>query len=244
MKNVAIFGAASAIAQATAKLLVKEKLSFVLLDQDETKLTIVANDLKVRGAGAVHTITADLSHTETHSTLWSQITSFGNPDTVLIAYGTLGNQKKSQADFAITQKELQTNFVSVVSLLTLIANDFEQQKSGTIAVISSVAGDRGRQSNYVYSSAKGALTIFLSGLRNRLTPHNVSVITIKPGFIDTPMTTSFKKGLLWAKPETIAPGIVSAIKHKKSTVYLPWFWRYIMLIIRLIPEGIFKQMKL
>lgn len=244
MKNIVIFGAASAIAQATARLLAQEKPTFILLDRDEAKLKIVADDLKVRGAESVHVIPADLTQTEKHAEIWQHIKSMGQPDTVLIAYGTLGDQKAGEKDFAIAQKELQTNFMSVASLLTLIANDFEQQKSGTIIAISSVAGDRGRKSNYIYGSAKGALTIFLAGLRNRLADKNVKVITVKPGFVDTPMTASFKKGLLWAQPETIARGIVQAIKKQPSIVYLPWFWRYIMLIIRSIPETIFKKMSL
>lgn len=242
MKTIIIFGAASAIAQATARIWVKEKPTFVLIDKDEAKLKIVADDLKVRGAAATHTIAANLSQTDNHQVLWQQIKSSGQPNTVFIAYGTLGNQQASQADFAVAQQELQTNFLSVVSLLTHIANDFEQQQSGTIAVISSVAGDRGRQSNYIYGSAKGALSILLAGLRNRLTKKGVTVITIKPGFVDTPMTASFKKGLLWVSPETIAAGIVRAVAKKKSVVYLPWFWRYIMVGIKLIPERIFQNL--
>ena len=171
-------------------------------------------------------------------------TSLEGLDTVLIAYGTLDNQKACEQDFAKAEQALRTNFLSVVSLLTPIANRLEKQHYGCIAVISSVAGDKGRQSNYVYGSAKGALTLFLQGLRNRLHPANVCVLTIKPGLVDTPMTASFKKGALWAKPETIANGIYCAIKKRKNTVYLPWFWWIIMMIIRHIPEPIFKRMKL
>jgi len=140
--------------------------------------------------------------------------------------------------------ELQTNFTTVVSLLTLLANLFERQGRGSIAVISSVAGDRGRQSNYVYGAAKGALTIYLQGLRNRLAKANVHVLTIKPGFVDTPMTRDFKKGLLWVGPDVIARGIVKAIDKRKDVAYLPFFWRYIMFIIKIIPERIFKRLSL
>lgn len=244
MQTIVIFGACSAIAQATARLMNVEKPNFVLLDRDEARLKIVADDLKVRGASQVNIIATDLTQTEKHSALWQQIMSLAEPDTVLIAYGTLGDQKAGEKDFSIAAKEILTNFTSTASLLTLIANDFEEKKAGTIVAISSVAGDRGRKSNYIYGSAKGALTILLAGLRNRLAKQGVTVITIKPGFVDTPMTVSFKKGLLWAQPETIAVGIVSAIKNKKSIVYLPWFWRYIMLIIRSIPEHMFKKMSL
>jgi len=144
----------------------------------------------------------------------------------------------------VAMMELQTNFTTVVSLLTLLANLFERQGRGSIAVISSVAGDRGRQSNYVYGAAKGALTIYLQGLRNRLAKANVHVLTIKPGFVDTPMTRDFKKGLLWVGPDVIARGIVKAIDKRKDVAYLPFFWRYIMFIIKIIPERIFKRLSL
>ena len=154
------------------------------------------------------------------------------------------NKKTGEQDYAYTEQALRTNFLSVVSLLTPIANQLEKQHYGCIAVISSVAGDRGRQSNYVYGAAKGALTIFLQGLRNRLQAANVCVLTIKPGFVDTPMTADLKKGALWAKPESVAKGIYRAIKRRKNSVYLPWFWWPIMMVIRHIPEPIFKRLKL
>jgi len=129
--------------------------------------------------------------------------------------------------------------------LTLVANRFEARRGGTIAVISSVAGDRGRKSNYVYGAAKGMVTLFLQGLRNRLAAAEVQVLTIKPGFVDTPMTAAIPKGgPLWAKPEDIATGILAAIEKKRDVVYLPWFWQWIMLIIRMIPERIFKRLSL
>jgi hypothetical protein len=132
----------------------------------------------------------------------------------------------------------------VIEFITAAANYFENKKSGTIVVIGSVAGDRGRQSNYIYGTAKSMLSTFLQGLRNRLHPHGVQVITVKPGFVDTPMTASFKKGALWASADSIAAGIEKAIAKKSDVVYLPGFWRFIMLIICHIPEGIFKKLKL
>ena len=143
------------------------------------------------------------------------------------------------------RQEIETNALSVINLLTLLANHLEKQQHGVIAVISSVAGDRGRQSNYVYGAAKGMVTLFLQGLRNRLTKVNVDVVTIKPGFVDTPMTAAFdKNGPLWARPEQIAKGIIRAMQKGKDEVYLPWFWWGIMLIIKHIPEIIFKRMSL
>ena len=139
---------------------------------------------------------------------------------------------------------LQTNALSTISLLTLLATRFEAKKSGTICVISSVAGDRGRASNYVYGSAKAMVTAFTSGLRQRLYKSNVSVVTIKPGFVDTPMTSEFKKGILWAKPSVVAALIVKAIDKKKAEVYAPVFWRVVMSLITALPNFIFKRIKL
>ena len=137
--------------------------------------------------------------------------------------------------------ELKTNALSTISLLTHIANRFEAKQAGTIAVISSVAGDRSRASNYVYGSAKAMVTAFTSGLRQRLHKSHVAVVTIKPGFVDTPMTASFKKGLLWAKPDSVAEKIVQAINKRKNEVYVPAFWWAVMLVIKGIPNRIFAK---
>jgi short-subunit dehydrogenase len=168
----------------------------------------------------------------------------GGLDTVLIAHGTLSNQKECEASVELMVSEVKTNAVSVMALLTLISNRFEAQRSGRIGIISSVAGDRGRASNYVYGSAKAMVTAFTSGLRQRLHRSNVSVTTIKPGFVDTPMTAALKKGALWAKPGTVAAQIVKAMDDGKSEVYVPGFWRWIMTIIVLIPNQIFKKIQL
>jgi short-subunit dehydrogenase len=162
----------------------------------------------------------------------------------LIAHGTLPDQQLTQRSVELTMKELSTNALSTISLLTLVANVFESQKSGAIAVITSVAGDRGRQSNYIYGSAKAMVTTFLSGLRQRLTPQGIAVITIKPGFVDTPMTKEFKKGLLWAQPQQVAKSIVKACEKGSSVIYTPSFWALIMLIIKIIPERIFQKLKI
>jgi short-subunit dehydrogenase len=134
--------------------------------------------------------------------------------------------------------------LSALSFLTLLANYFEKRGTGTLAAISSVAGDRGRQSNYIYGTTKAALSTFLQGLRNRLSSKNVHVLTIKPGFVDTPMTAHLKRGLLFATPEKVAQDIIRAIAGKKSVLYTPWFWRWIMLAIKMIPETIFRKLRL
>ncbi len=244
-KNIVVFGAASAIAQETIKLWAKKSASFVLIDRNEDHLNIVATDAKTRGAQKAFPIIFDLSKPELHSKLIEQITQeLGSIDVAFIAYGTLTNQAKAEMHPDYALQELNINFTSTVSLLLYIAAQMEKQNSGTIAAISSVAGDRGRKSNYVYGSAKGALSLFLQGLRHRLYSKEIHVVTIKPGFVDTPMTKEFKKGILWAKPQTVAKGIVKAIEKKKSTVYVPWFWRYIMLVIRFLPERIFLRTNL
>jgi hypothetical protein len=245
MRKILIIGATSAIAQATAQLFAQQHDALFLVGRDADKLEAIAADLKVRGAHKVAYTILDLNEFDKHQTMLAQVeTSLKGLDTVLIAYGTLDEQKTCEQDYVYAEQALRTNFLSVVSLLTPIANQLEKQHYGCIAVISSVAGDRGRQSNYIYGAAKGALTIFLQGLRNRLQPANVCVLTIKPGFVDTPMTANFKKGALWAKPETVAKGIYRAIKKRKNSVYLPWFWGPIMMVIRHIPEPIFKRLKL
>jgi short-subunit dehydrogenase len=170
--------------------------------------------------------------------------ALGGLDVALIAHGTLPDQKACEASVALTLKEIDNNGLSVVALATLLGEKFEAQGHGTLAVIGSVAGDRGRQSNYVYGAAKGMVSLFLQGLRNRLAKKGVQVLTIKPGFVDTPMTASFPKGALWAQPDDIARGILRAIGQGKDVVYLPGFWRLIMLIIRHVPERIFKRLSL
>ncbi|MDR9437155.1 MAG: SDR family oxidoreductase [Thiohalophilus sp.] len=245
MKRILILGATSAIAEQTARLYADRGAQLMLAARDEGKLQRLAEDLNIRGAEQVSWQALDLNDLTGHEVLLNDTEKqLGGLDMVLIAYGTLGEQAAGEQVFNMALDELQTNCLSVLSLLTLVANRFEAQQSGTIAVISSVAGDRGRQSNYIYGTAKGALTIFLQGLRNRLHKAGVQVLTIKPGFVDTPMTREFKKGLLWVRPQAIAAGIVKAVDRRKDVVYLPFFWRYIMLIIKLIPEFIFKRLSL
>jgi decaprenylphospho-beta-D-erythro-pentofuranosid-2-ulose 2-reductase len=243
MKKILILGATSAIAQATARIWAKRGDAFVLVARDEKKLEAVATDLQVRGAKSVDHTVLDLCHFQHHSALIDKAYQMlGGLDIVLIAHGVLSDQKACEKDFSEANKSLTANFLSVVSLLIPIANRFEKQGSGVIAVISSVAGDRGRGSNYVYGSAKAGVTAFISGLRNRLSRSGVTVLTIKPGFVDSPMTKHIaRKGFLWATPETVANGIVKAVDRKRDVVYLPWFWRWIILIVRHLPERVFKK---
>ena len=245
MKRVLIFGATSAIARATARLFAERGDRLFLVARDETKLGATARDLQSRGAEKVDYATADLADETGFEALLGRATeSLGGLDVALIAYGTLPDQGALEGSPRAVQEALHVNFTSVALLLTLLANRFQSQRSGTIAVISSVAGDRGRASNYVYGTAKGAVSLFLQGLRNRLHGSGVHVLTIKPGLVDTPMTAELKKNFLYAKPDQIASGVISAIDKKRDVVYLPFFWRWIMLVIRALPEPLFKRLSL
>ncbi len=245
MRKTLIIGATSAIAEATARVLAERGDALYLVARNEARLAAIAADLLVRGSPRVGCEALDANDFAAHEAMLARAESFlAGCDSVLIAHGTLSDQKACEASVELTLQELNTNALSVVALLTRIANSMAQRRAGTIAVISSVAGDRGRSSNYVYGSAKALVTAFLSGLRQRLGKCGVNVVTIKPGFVDTPMTAAFAKGPLWARPERIAAGIVRAIDRNSSTVYLPGFWRPIMWIIRTIPERVFLRLSL
>jgi len=245
VRRVLIVGATSAIAEATARLFAAEGDQLCLAGRNVARLTAIAEDLRVRGAAKVETVALDANDFRQHEPVLSHVVQvMGGLDTVLIAHGTLPDQQACQASVNAMLEAMTTNALSVIALLTLIANRFEQQGSGTIAVISSVAGDRGRQSNYVYGTAKSAVSTFAQGLRNRLARAGVKVVTIKPGFVDTPMTATFKKGALWATPAAVARRIHRAMAKGEDVVYTPWFWRWIMAIIKAVPESIFKKARL
>jgi len=244
MRKVIIFGATSAIAQAVARRLAQKSDALFLVGRNPNKLAALVSDLVVRGAKPPGSASADLNDTSAHARLFQQaVDHLGGCDVVLIAHGDLGHEAAAQRDYTEALASYHSNFLSAVSLATVAGNYFEAQKSGCLVAISSVAGDRGRQSNYIYGSAKGALSLFLQGLRNRLFHSGVHVITVKPGFVDTPMTAQFKKGALWAQPDTIAAGIVRAVESKREVVYLPGFWWLIMFIFKVMPEGIFKRLR-
>ncbi len=245
MKKILVIGATSAIAEATARIWAQRGDELFLVARNQERLSVIAEDLKVRGSSEVQSYCMDANNFEEHLPMIDRAFGMlGDIDIALIAHGTLSNQKECEHSVELTMQEIKTNALSVIALLTHLADRFEVQRRGTIAVISSVAGDRGRASNYVYGSAKAMVTAFTSGLRQRVYKSGVSVVTIKPGFVDTPMTAEFKKGLLWAKPESIAMGIVVACDKKKDEIYVPRFWWAVMMTIKLIPDGLFKKIRL
>ena len=245
MKKILIIGATSAIAEQCARIWATEGNSLYLVARNQNRLTSIASDLSVRGAFKVDTFALDLNDLAEHKNMLSDaIKSLGGLDIALIAHGTLANQKECENSVQLTMHEIMTNALSTVSLLTLIANELESKQSGTILVISSVAGDRGRARNYVYGSAKAMVTTFASGLRQRLHSSNVSVVTIKPGFVDTPMTASFKKGLLWVGPKSVARKIIISSRNKNKEIYFPSYWKGILLATKIMPNFIFKRIKI
>lgn len=251
MKNILIIGANSAIAKAFCRLYLQrhggnEPITFNLVARNAAKLETLKNDLVARGASEVFTRSADLSLATSATETATYLAELPAPiDLALLAYGNLPVQKECEDDAAPMLEALFLNFTGAAMLLHVVAKKMEIQGQGKIGVISSVAGDRGRQSNYVYGAAKAGLDTFTAGLRNRFGHSPVQVLTIRPGFVDTPMTQDFeKKGFLWASPEKVAGDILRAFEKEKHILYTPWFWRWIMLVIRTIPERLFVKLKL
>jgi decaprenylphospho-beta-D-erythro-pentofuranosid-2-ulose 2-reductase len=249
MKNILIIGATSSIAEHCARVWAARGAKLFLVGRNAERLATIADDLRVRGqtqGTEVDSFVMDATDLDSHQAMLNAAIGFlGRMDAALMAHGTLPDQKACEASVDQTLAELNSNGVSVVALATRLANIFEAQGAGCLAAIGSVAGDRGRQSNYTYGAAKALVDRFFEGLRNRLAPKGVSVLLIKPGFVDTPMTAAFDKGgPLWATPDRVAREIVTAMDKCRQVLYTPWFWRWIMLIIRHIPERIFVRLKL
>ena len=240
-----ILGATSAIASALAREFAAHKFDLVLGGRDREELGALASDLGLRYGVRAGVLPFDALDTQTHaSILPTFLSEAGNAlEGAVVCIGYLGDQAKGQCDWEEARRILETNFTGCVSALDILANHFELRRKGVICAISSVAGDRGRQSNYLYGAAKAGLSTFLQGLRNRLFHANVKVITVKPGFVNTHMTYERPGLFLVASPESVAKGIFQAIVKGKEVVYLPWFWHPIMLIVRSVPEAIFKRLR-
>jgi decaprenylphospho-beta-D-erythro-pentofuranosid-2-ulose 2-reductase len=245
-RAVLILGPTSDIGRAIAQALAAQRRPLILAGRDRDEVQRIAADLRVRHGAAVREGHFDALDFASHGAFFAQCCSEGDLDGVIACHGYMADQAATQADPEQASRTIDVNLKSYVSLFEHAAAYFEQRRAGFICALSSVAGDRGRQSNYTYGSAKAGLSAYLQGLRNRLARCGVSVITIKPGFVDTAMTWGVLNpdSPLVASPERVARDIVRAIERRRDVVYTPWFWRWIMLVIRAIPEPVFKRLRL
>ncbi len=243
MRRILITGATSAIAQEAARHFASDGDAFFLVGRDSGKLAAVADDLRARGAKEVKTEVVDLLDLARCSQLIEEaVEKLGGLDALLVAQGTLPDQAACEADPRRTLREFSLNAMGPITLLLKAAARFENQRSGCLAVITSVAGVRGRRSNYVYGSAKAAVSTFLEGLRGRMADAGVSVVDIRPGFVDTPMTAHLSKNALFATAAAVGERVYRAMRTGEAVVYAPWFWRWIALVIQLIPRSIFAKL--
>jgi decaprenylphospho-beta-D-erythro-pentofuranosid-2-ulose 2-reductase len=244
-RKILVLGATSGIAEATCRIWASQGARLFLVARNAEKLAAVATDLRTRGASFVDTAVADLDDTDKHPALLSHaVNSLTGLDIAYLAHGILGDQAKAEQDFNIAAQILYTNLMAPVSLLTWLANFCVQRHAGTLAVISSVAGERGRKSNYLYGSSKAGLSAFLGGLRNRVDREGVTVLAIKPGPVKTSMTSGMKGSEKFADADKVAQSIVKAIDKRQDVLYVPFQWEPIMFVIRHIPERVFKKLNL
>ncbi|MGH9341614.1 MAG: SDR family oxidoreductase [Acidobacteriota bacterium] len=245
MRKLLILGATSIIAQSIAREFARNGYSLFLAGRDLQELERLAEDLKIRAQAEVHWGEFEATDYERHPEfIQGAIEALGGLTGAILCFGCLGDQELASRDFQHARRIIESNYLGAVSLLTPVAGYLETKKHGFIVGLSSVAGDRGRQSNYIYGSAKGAFSLFLQGLRNRLAPAGVQVIAAKLGFVDTRMTYGKPGIFLAASPEKIGRGVYTAVSRSRNVIYLPWFWRPVMAVLRLIPESIFKRLKL
>lgn len=245
-RRALILGAGSAIAQALARHLAAQGCDLILAARQSVRLEPLAADLRLRLGREVVVWEFDALNWAALADLPASLhRECGEFDLVVQVFGYLGDQRLAQRDTAEMERILHTNFTAAVLALSHLAEYLEARRlPGGIIGIGSVAGDRGRQSNYFYGAAKGGLALFLQGLRNRLASTGVHVLTVKPGFVDTPMTEDLEGLFLVASPDAVARDVLRAYNRKKDVVYTPWFWRCLMLAIRSIPERLFKRLAL
>ena len=241
MSYLLIIGARSDIARACAREYARNGYDLYLAARNVDELSAFARDVTTRTQQRVKLLELDILDYQSHQGFYDSMEE--KPLGVISAVGYLGEQERAQSDFEEAQKIMDTNYTGVVSLVNIIANDFERRRSGFIVGISSVAGDRGRKSNYLYGSAKAAFTAYLSGLRNRLYEAQVHVLTVKPGFVATKMTEGMDlPEKLTAQPDEVASDIFQAQQKGKNVLYTKWIWRWVMMVIKMIPEWKFKRM--
>jgi len=244
-ERIVILGAGSAIARATARLWAARGARLVLVGRDQDRLNAVAADLVARGAAQADCVALDCASADAAAELAKMVETLGGLDILLLAYGVLGDQTELERDPSAAATLIQTNFTSAAAWCLAAAAIFEKQRAGALLVIGSVAGDRGRRSNFIYGATKGGLARVVEGIAHRLAPLGARAVLIKPGFVDTPMTASItKKGLLWATPEQVAEVIEAAAERGGPVVYAPKFWLPIMLIIRHMPTFVFNKLNL
>jgi len=238
-----ILGANSDIAVATARRFAKEGWNIQLASRDVDNLNKEASNLQLRYGVEAREYFFDALNYASHRDFYASLET--KPDGVIVAFGFLGDQQTAQKEFTVAQEIIESNYLGAVSILEVIAQDFENRGNGFIAGISSVAGDRGRASNYIYGSAKAGFSAYLGGLRHRLFKAGVHVMTVKPGFVATKMTAGMDlpKKLL-ASPHDVADAIFYGVHAKRNTIYVKNIWRFIMLIITHLPESLFKKTKL
>ncbi len=245
MAKVLILGANSAIAREVANILASKGHTLYLASRNVERLRRFAQHLETKYGAEVFTGEFDATAYASHPLFFKKVLEeMGEVDWVLLAFGYLGDHERAVSDFSEARKILEINLMGAVSVLSVIAPYMEGRGRGVIAGISSIAGDRGRADNYVYGSAKGGLTVYLSGLRQRLFRKGVKVLTVKPGFVDTPMTSGLDlPKRLVSKPEKVAQDIVKAMERGKDVLHTPLYWWFIATAIRCIPEFVFKRMK-
>lgn len=242
-KNALILGATSDMSLALARKFGSHGYSLTLAARNVDKLTALQSDIQIRQHVTVDIVPFDALNIKSHQDFYKNIPT--KPDVVICVFGLLGDQLKAQSDWQSCEEILMSNYVGAVSILNIVANDMELKKQGVIVGISSVAGERGRQSNYFYGSAKAGFTAYLSGLRNRLFKSGVHVLTVKPGFVKTKMIENIKTpGPLTAMPKNVADDIYNAVVKRKNVIYTKGIWQWVMLAIKNIPEGVFKKLKL
>jgi short-subunit dehydrogenase len=241
-----ILGATSAIAQAYARRRAANGGDFVLAGRRGDRLIAIAADLQACGAASAETHCVDLAAIDAIEAQMRDIRArFGEPDEVVIAYGVLGQQADAECDLAQARWLIDSNFTSAaVWILALLKGNPESHKL-IIVGIGSVAGDRGRASNFIYGSAKAGFDCFLEGLMHKYDGSSVRIVRVKPGFVDTPMTAEIEKsGPLWARPDQVAVAIERAVEKGRRSIYTPWFWWLIMMIIRHLPWFVFRRLKI
>ena len=244
-KKIIILGATSAIAEAAAKIWARQNAKFILVGRNQAHLDMIAQNLMVIGAGVADAIVLDCMATHSAIEFNKMVETLGSIDIVLLAYGVLGDQKQLEEHPGEINQFVETNFTSVVGWCLAAAATLERQNFGCLIVLGSVAGDRGRQKNFIYGACKGALERLIEGIAHRLAGKGARAVLIKPGFVDTPMTAGFeKKGFLWAKPEEVAEIIVASSIKGGPIVYAPKIWFWIMFIIRYLPNYIFNRLNI